>query len=349
MSELDSLSAVIERQIRDAVDANMRSYVETVINQLALDPNWLSRVENQVHQAFAQRLSQHIAAVDVDKVIAENLDTAVERWSDRLLENFRTRGITDIAGSNELTVMDGSVVVENELISRDVDIQRTTKIRDLVVTGSINTDNQSWQNLASAIAEKTKQDLTESWSDDLVKRVLDLAKDQGITFDQVRIGDELLISDGYLSSAIKHAKLLSLGTLESLNVSGDTDIANTVHVRNHRLGINTDAPDMALTLWDEEISIVAGKLSADRAYIGTGRSQNLSIGVNRQAKIEIDTDGMVTVPSLRIGRHQIGHASEVPGYSGTRGDILFNSDPRPDTPFAWVCLGAFRWQALRSA
>ena len=50
-----------------------------------------------------------------------------------------------------------------------------------------------------------------------------------------------------------------------------------------------------------------------------------------------------------LGLHRISHDSQVPGWSGTRGDLVFNTSPGADRVFAWVCLGAHRWQTLKSA
>ena len=106
---------------------------------------------------------------------------------------------------------------------------------------------------------------------------------------------------------------------------------------------------MALSIWDEEVSVVIGKNKAKQAYIGTNRDQGLVIGVNRLPQIEIDSAGLTAIKKLQVGLHKISHNTAVPGWSGTRGDIVFNSNPGPDRVFAWVCLGTFKWQTLKSA
>ena len=118
---------------------------------------------------------------------------------------------------------------------------------------------------------------------------------------------------------------------------------------NRRLGINTETPEMALSVWDEEVSVIIGKHKAKQAYIGTSRDSGVAIGVNRVPHIEIDTDGLTTIKKLRVGLHKISHDSLVPGWAGTRGDLVFNTSPGPDKVFAWVCLGAHKWQTLKSA
>ena len=36
-------------------------------------------------------------------------------------------------------------------------------------------------------------------------------------------------------------------------------------------------------------------------------------------------------------------------YPGAKGDLVFNTNYKQDAPFAWICLGAFRWSELKSA
>ena len=71
--------------------------------------------------------------------------------------------------------------------------------------------------------------------------------------------------------------------------------------------------------------------------------------MNRLPQIEIDPAGLTRIKKLQVGLHKISHDVQVPGWSGTRGDIVFNSNPGPDRVFAWVCLGAHKWQTLKSA
>jgi hypothetical protein len=191
----------------------------------------------------------------------------------------------------------------------------------LLVNGRINVDNSSWNELSDHISKHAMAQITTQWQQQLVDDVINLVKQDGINFDSVLINGDPLLKDGVLGSSVKHANFKTIGALDSLQVLGTTVLNNTVHVHNRRVGINTDSPEMALSVWDEEVTIIAGKLSKQQGYLGTARLQNLAIGINRTAHIEIDVDGLTTIKKLRIGRHQLGHAAEVPGYSGTRGDI----------------------------
>jgi hypothetical protein len=126
-------------------------------------------------------------------------------------------------------------------------------------------------------------------------------------------------------------------------------IYDTLSVINHRVGINTTTPESALSIWDEEVSVIIGKHKAKQAYVGTSRDQGLALGVNREPQIEIDTAGLTRIKKLQVGLHKISHDTQVPGWSGTRGDMVFNANPGADRVFAWVCLGAHKWQTLKSA
>jgi hypothetical protein len=138
-----------------------------------------------------------------------------------------------------------------------------------------------------------------------------------------------------------------VGKLDSLAVDGVLQVKDTLTVTNGRVGIDTQSPEHKLSIWDEEVSIVAGKLSKNTAFVGTGKKQKLVLGTNRENYLEIDESGTVTIKNLKVGRNSISWGTEVPNYSGTKGDVVFNTNFAADAPFAWFCLGAFRWQAIR--
>ena len=159
-----------------------------------------------------------------------------------------------------------------------------------------------------------------------------------------------MLSGNTLSSAITQTSITKLGILDELKVNGTVHFTDgTLNTLKRRVGINTSDPEMALSVWDEDVSLLMGRLKEQHGYIGTARNQSLSIGVNRKSQIEIDTEGLTTIKQLRVGQHRISFAREVPGYSGTRGDIVFNQDPKPDSAFAWQCLGGFKWNPIRIA
>ena len=336
-------------KLTNAVDNGIQSLVDATITNLVVDPDWIKKIEQSVNQTMSHQVLKKLSGIDLDLMIVNAIDSSIDRWQDRLKRDFRTNGIVDQAQNVELTVMDDVVVVEHDFVAKNAQVTQDLSINNLIVTGTINTDNRSWNELKDVISQKVLAATTEQWNQDLVEQVLERAKLGGINFKSVLIDNQPLIENNTLSFAVVDSHLQSTGTLKALKVSGTAQFGQTMHVAGRRVGINTQEPEMALAVWDEEVSIIAGKLSKQQAFVGTARLQNLAIGVNRVPQIEIDADGLTTIKQLRVGRHRISHAGTVPGYSGTRGDLVLNSDPKPGTPFAWVCLGAFQWQSLHSA
>jgi hypothetical protein len=336
--------------IKNTVDQAVEQFIQTAVEQFSQDPNWQGRVERLINQTVIHETMARLGAIDLGPTIKNHVDEHMKRFTESLLTDFASTGIHDQATRCELTVMDDVVVVENCLTAKSVEAVDSIKVQHLVVTGSINTDNHAWSELASVIGQKTLDQLTTEWNKNLVDQVVSQIQEHGIDFDQVRIGNELAISGNQLTSAITESSLQSVGTLKNLTVRGEARFNNnTLNVLNKRLGVNTDSPEMALSVWDEEVSVVVGKNKANEAYIGTNRDQGIVIGVNRKPQIELNTNGLTTVKKLQVGLHKISHDTQVPGWSGTRGDIVFNANPGPDRVFAWVCLGSHRWQVLKSS
>jgi hypothetical protein len=336
-------------KLNSAVDSGIQVLVDTTISNLVVDPAWLNKIEQIVNQNMSQQFLRKLSDLDINSLLVSTIDAGIDRWQDRLKKDFRTKGIVDLANEIELTVMDGVVVVEKDFVAKNIQVEKDLIVNNLIVSGAINTDNRSWNELKDVISKQVLTATTEQWRQDLVDQVIEQSKTTGINFDTVMIDNQPLIENNTLGTTVVDSHLQSTGTLRSLKVAGAAQFGQTMHVAGRRVGINTQDPEMALAVWDEEVSIIAGKLSKQQAFVGTARLQNLAIGVNRVPQIEIDADGLTTIKQLRVGRHRISHAGTVPGYSGTRGDLVLNSDPKPGTPFAWVCLGSFQWQSLHSA
>jgi hypothetical protein len=353
MLNAETLSQTIEDQIKASVDTSVQVHVANIIQQLSLDSKWIAKIETLVNQSYAQKFSDKLHTLDVDALVVQHLDSAIDRWQERLKKDFKTQGIADYASSCQLTVMDDAVVVEKGigsqslLVEQDATIGGTITVNNLAVKGTINTDNRAWQDLARSMSDITMQRLTDDWRKQLVAEVVDLAKTQGIEFDQIIIDGAPIVDGKALNPAITLSSLTQVGELDTLSVKGASQLADTVTIKNKRMGINTQEPEMAFSVWDEEVSLIAGKLAKQQGYLGTARLQNLAIGVNRIPQIELDADGTTTIKKLRLERHRISFGTGVPNYSGTRGDIVFNSDPKPDTAFAWQCLGGLRWQVIK--
>jgi hypothetical protein len=335
--------------VKQMVDHAVEQNIMTAIQSLSQDPAWLEKIERQISQTMVDKIIAHLSITDITPIIKQHVEENMTVFRKDILEKFSSTGIDDRASSCQLTVMDDTVVIENQLTAKNINVINAAVMQDLVVTGSVNIDNTSWKQLSDGIADRTLERLSEEWRKTLVSQVADEIRNKGIDFDQITMAGQPVIQGTSLTRHVTDSSLQTVGVLKTLQVQGETHLNNTVSVINRRLGINTQSPEMALSVWDEEVSIIIGKHKAKQAYIGTSRDSAVAIGVNRVPHIEIDTDGLTTVKKLRVGLHKISHDVQVPGWSGTRGDIVFNASPGADRVFAWVCLGAHRWQTLKSA
>jgi hypothetical protein len=340
--------------IQNAVDNGTQQLVKDTIEQLSIDDDWVKKIESQVVSEMTGKVTRHFSKTDVDALIVSRIDHSVGQWRERLAEQHR--GINDQATTAQLTIMDDAVVItsgvtaQQLLVEQDTQVSGTLYVNKLVLRESVNTDTHAWDELVTRSAEAVKDQLGQEWRNSLVEQTIQLAKTSGIDFDQITLAGKPLVTGHTLNEHITHTNIRKTGPLEDLKVSGAVSFANQALTAGlKRVGVNTSEPDMALSVWDEETVISLGKISQDVAYIGTSRKHDLAIGIDRRAQIRLDTNGLTTVSQLRVDKWRIQHHSSTPGWSGTRGDLVLNNDVKDDLVFAWVCLGGFRWQPLKSA
>lgn len=336
------------KRIQQAVDLAVEKTIVSAIQTLNQDPTWQEKIETLAKQAMTQRIVANLSTIDIASLVNQRVDENFQMLRKDVLENFTSTGISDQATVCQLTIMDSDTVVENKLTTESLEVVNELTVKDLTVKGSINTDNRSWHTLANSISEITLEKLTRDWTAGLIQQVTDKISEQGINFNEVKINGDYLVIGNQLSEAITHTNIQNLGVLKELQVRGEAHINDSVHVYKNRVGINTESPDRALSIWDEEVSVSIGKHKSHEAYIGTTRDQALNIGINKQPMITIDTTGLTSVKKLRVGYHTIGHHTDAPNWAGVRGDIVFNSNPTPGSPFAWLCLGSFKWKSLKA-
>lgn len=333
-------------QLKRLIDDSIQDLINRTIENLVNDQAWLLKIERSIETNLVIRTGELISDVDLSAAVASEVRANFDRWRTQLETEVLGRGVKDTASSPELVITDGSVVVQGGLGCGHMLVETDLATRNLVVTGTVNTDCASWNELADTVADRARQLLGDQWRQEMCQQVLTLAKTNGIDFQDITLGGKPLVMEKTLNPKITDTSIEKLGTLRNLTVLGAANLSRTLVARDGRVGINTESPDMALTIWDEEVSVSMGKHSRDRAWIGSSRNHALDMGVNRKRAISIEPDGLVVVDRLRVDRWRISFGNSVPNHSGTRGDLVFNHDPKPGSPWAWQCLGAFQWQSL---
>jgi len=340
---------VSEEAIQTVINSELNNSIGTYVEKLFADSEWVSNVRNNAVAHFLRSLEKDLKAVNINQLVNENVEKLFKEYA----KTIQFNGIDDKSTATELTVMPGMVVAENDFAANTIQAVKSVTSEDifvhgsLIVKGSVNTDGSAWGSLKASIENKVIEIFDRDFKKALVDSVLDIASKQGIEFNEVKINGMPVLSGSTLSPAVTASGLQTVGNLKELTVLGEADFNNTVFVANKRLGINTREPNSVLSIWDEECEVSIGKHSEQTSFIGSTRKQNLKIGVNNKGAITIDTTGLVTIEQLRVGKQRISHGSEIPGYSGSKGDIVFNINVSPKSPvFAWMCVGGFNWIAL---
>ena len=318
-----------------AVDQAIENLVSKTVDQLIFDPNWVQKINTQIARETGDRIRKGLKEENVRDILR---DVVLENTS--LIHEDLDR---------ELVIDKGLVVVKkhiaSETLSTDSDVHVGGALvvdGDIAIKGRISLSNPSFKELSSNIKEEALDELKNDFIDETSKSIQQNIQD-GLNIKNILIRGESLVNDNTLSSAVTKTSIQELGILKSLTVGND------LHVENKRVGINTTSPRSALSIWDSEIEIDIGRQSQNVAQIGTTKAQDLSIVTNNKERLKIDKDGLVSVDKLRIGRNRISTAPATPGWSGAKGDIVFNFNYKKGEPFAWICLGDYRWQELKSA
>ena len=181
-----------------------------------------------------------------------------------------------------------------------------------------------------------------------------------------KINNTIVLSETELGTAVIKSNLRKIGTLQSLNVSGDVTIGEYLFWDNNssRLGIGTDAPngDLSIASLDHEFIIAAD----DREFkIGTWSTSKLNIITDDTVRISVSATGAIqlndkvningklgvgvknfetdaditTAGPVRFQGKKQEVADNIPT-SGTYklGDIVWNSNPVPTGYIGWVCI-----------
>ncbi len=318
-----------------AVDQAIEKLVTKTVDQLVFDPNWIQKIHTQIARETGDRIRKGLKEENVRGVLRE---VVLENTS--LIHEDLDR---------ELVIDKGIVVVKkhiaSETLSTDSDVNVGGALvvgGDLAIKGRISLSNPSFKELSDNI----KDSAIKSLKTDFIAETSNSIREQiqaGLNVKNILVRGESLVNEDTLSSAIVKTNIEQVGTLKNLQVGTE------LTVDNKRIGINTTAPRSALSVWDSEIELDIGRRSQNTAQIGTSKAHDLTFITNNKEQLKIDKDGLVSVDKLRVGRNRIQTHSGTPGWSGAKGDIVFNYNYKPGGAFAWICLGDYRWQELVSA
>ena len=121
---------------------------------------------------------------------------------------------------------------------------------------------------------------------------LDLASGHSYSIDNTPI-----LSLDSLGVTVTSSNLRSVGTLNSLEVDGDTLLGGFAFFNStyNRLGIGTDGPSAAIDILENDVETIIGSPRNGITYFGSYSNHNLAIITDNQERILVKNDGDVVV------------------------------------------------------
>jgi len=122
--------------------------------------------------------------------------------------------------------------------------------------------------------------------------VIDLAAGSSYNIDDI-----LVLSATELGRSITKSNLTKIGTLSTLEVSGDAVISDFAFFNSsfNRLGIGNEEPAASIDILDNNVNIVIGSPVVNLATIGTHSNHDLALITDGQQRIVIKNSGDINV------------------------------------------------------
>lgn len=344
------------------------------INEAAseLTEKFLSQIHSDIARQVQADIAQKLAQVDVKQIIRGYVDYTLKsmitevKFPDSsipgnalnfdkfllngnnieggIIKKFGSTGIQDNATQCQVTILDEATVVENKLITRTAEIKGNLIVDgDLVLRGEIPTDSPFYRDLVEHSAGLLKLSMDGQFFLQYADKVFDQIKLNGIDLSKVTMDGKIILEGNKLGYHVTDTNIQRVGELKSLTVSGELTASGSLSARNKRVGINTEEPAAALSIWDEECEVLIRKLRKDVAIIGSTRNQRVVLSSNNKNNIVLETDGSVSISQLSVGAVSLNSAESCPKTDAERGSVVFNEKPELGGPVGWVSLGGSRW------
>jgi hypothetical protein len=156
-----------------------------------------------------------------------------------------------------------------------------------------------------------------------------------------------LLNSTTLGPGVVNSNIRKVGLLQNLRVQGDAEFNSTMTVgEKGRVGINTDSPDGALTIWDEDAEITFSKSSRRRMRIGSTRDGELVFGSNNKDQLFLRNNLEEITEPLKIMGIKFSVLDQIPDHRGEPGEIVYNRNARSGQPIIYICQGNNNWAAV---
>lgn len=358
--------SIIRQQVEAVIAKNIESYNQRLHNGLtaALD-NIVKKLETSLDEKVRVAAKNAISTVDIPNLVQRTVTTLYEDrvktynfpvnsinvssidWQGFALsgnfikggtiEKFSSKGIQDNASELQLTITNDELTVNNKLIAKEVhsghaELGDVTVRGNLAVTGNF----EITEALSEMLAEVGTIAINEYF-----------AKDFDLKDKNIISNGKLLLNSTTLGPGVINSNIRKLGLLQNLRVQGDSELGGTLIVNETgRVGINTDSPDGALSVWDEDAEITFSKSSRKTMRIGSNRDGELILGAANKDQLLIKNNLVEITEPLKLMGIKFSVLDKIPDHKGEPGEIVYNRGARPGQPLIYVCQGNNIWAAV---
>lgn len=360
--KLDSLISELEID-KDSVDRKINAVSDIVIKNIEDEARTLATnlIQQRLYSGLdLKNIVKDAAADEIHRVLqdftfpvgsipavalqTQDLTVSGSQIKGGTIEKFSSTGIDDRSTQVQMTVMDQGVVIENRLISMGLEVKGTTVFDgDVIINGDIPERSAIYQKILEHTVANTRNELNQELFEKYSNIIFDNIRKEGLDLSQITVDGREIIKGDQLGYSIADSNIQRLGLLRDLRVNGEANIFETVYVTKGRIGVNTQDPTHALSVWDQEVELGFGKRERDVAFIGTPRGQQLILGSGKNDNLVLDTDGSVKVKSLEVDGIKFMAVDSPPNFDAPVGVIAWNRKPAPGSSIGWVSLGNAVW------
>lgn len=322
-AEIGRIGAATITNLKDTIAAQVAVAAKEYVDNIDVVP-----LINSALTAYITSVKFPAGSIAAQAVNFNDFTLSGDHVRGGIIAEFGSTGIDDRATQCQLTILDNAVVIEQTVVATGLQIKGAAKISgNLAIDGELTADSSAVKVLTETIRDNTLANIAEV----------------GVVAPKLVFNDKTIIDDKEIAPSVLKSNLRKVGTLEDLQTRGETLLDNTLYVSQKRVGVNTLEPSYALTVWDDDVEVAVNKLGKGRAFIGSHRPINVTLGANGKENLSLDIDGSVTINDLRLGALPLTTASTEPNWAGRAGEIAFNDSPNIGQPIGWVCLEGHRW------
>ena len=375
--DMISVGELAGESIIEIAKEKMEVTTNAMLNNLLRDGTLNKLLEEKLFKGLQSRLDEMVAAraagmvsrVDVGTQISEKIERfVVESMKSAALpegliplsaldtsgltitadaikggvyKDFNSTGIQDTASEPQLTIMDGAVIAEQDLISNRLSVEDSAEIKgNMNVVGDLRLDGNLVL-LNPAFSKQIQGMVRDTITADKASSKMDIGA------DALYANGKEILRDNALGAGVAFSNLRKVGNLQELNVIGPLTATDTLSVADGRVGINTDDPSGVFTVWDEDAELTIRKHKAKTTYVGTTRDCDLVLGTNGNIGLALRRDGTTSVNRIELGGLLISVGDAAPERDGQPGELVLMRSAKEGQPWAYQCMEGKRWAALK--